>query len=254
MEARPDSLAGKHALITGAGGGIGRAIAVELAGRGAGTILVGRSADALEATRAAVEAAGDAAEVLAGDVTGEDWLARLEGRPVDVLVNNAAAFAPYGVLEHVPDEAIDRVLATIARAAIRSTRRFLPGMKQRGFGRVIQIGSVAAHFGAQGQVAYAAAKSSLVGLTRSVSAEGARHGVTANLVEPGLIDTERVAATIEPEWQRLLLMNTAMGRMGRPEEVACVVGFLASPCAGYVTGATIPVSGGFGLGLYPREA
>ena len=254
MQTPPHSLSGKLALVTGAGRGIGRAIALELAGRGAHVILVGRTAEWLEGTLAAIEqAAKGTGEVCRADITDPAWLALLGDRPVDVLVNNAATFAPYGVLEHVDEEAIESVFATITRASLSLTRHVVAGMKERGFGRIIQVGSIAAQFGAQGQVAYASAKASLVGLTRSIAAEGAHHGVTANLVEPGLVDTERVAEQIAPEWRRRLLQNTVMGRMGQPEEVAHVVGFLASPGASYVTGVTIPVSGGFGLGLYPRE-
>jgi len=124
-------------------------------------------------------------------------------------------------------------------------------MKARGFGRVVNVGSIAATTGAARQVAYATAKSALEGFTRSVALEGAALGVTCNLIHPGLVRTERTESAIAPEILRALVANTPVRRTGTTAEIAAVVRFLCSPAAGFVTGACIPVSGGLELGLFP---
>ena len=126
-------------------------------------------------------------------------------------------------------------------------------MTERGFGRIIQIGSMAGSLGAAGQVAYASAKSGLVGLTTSIAVETGRRGITSNLLELGLVCTERTESEIPQEIRAHLTRNTPLGRPGTPEEVAAVAAFLATPAAAYITGAVIPVSGGLGLGLYPEQ-
>lgn len=254
MAAAGPPLRGREALVTGAGSGIGRATALELARAGARVVLLGRGREALEETRAAIAAGGGSARSVTADVSCAEGLEELRGAgcAVDVLVNNAAAYAPYAPLERLAEEDFQRVFDTVLAGAVRLTRELLPGMLERGFGRVVNVGSAAASLGAAGQTAYAAAKAGLAGFTRSLALEVARRGVTCNLVEPGLIDTERVREAVDPEVRLGILAATAAGRAGTPEEVAAAVLFLASPAAGFITGVTLPVAGGLGLGLFSR--
>jgi len=246
---------GRTAVVTGAARGIGAAASRALAGRGARVVLVARSAEELERVADGIRSEGGDAVALAADLTGPDWLADLDGvaPEVDLLVNNAASFAPYGPLEEVSAEHVRNVLEVGVESALWLTQRVMGGMKERGFGRIVSVGSVAATHGAGGQVAYATAKAALAGMTRTLAVEGGRSGVTANLVELGLVETERVETEIDPVIRERLVGNTAIGRAGTPEEIARVIAFLCSEESAYITGAVIPVSGGLGLALYPEQ-
>jgi NAD(P)-dependent dehydrogenase (short-subunit alcohol dehydrogenase family) len=245
----------KRALVTGAGRGIGRAIALELASMGAHVYAIGRDAARLEATRDAIAKAGGECEAIAADITSAAGMRSLEkaAQATDVLVNNAAAFAPYGALEELRDADIRRVHETIVMAPMHLCAAVLPGMKRRKFGRIVNIGSIAAATGSERQAPYTTAKSALYGLTRSVALEGARFGVTCNLVDLGLFVTERVEETIPVEITRAIIASTPMRRSGTIEEAAAAVAFLASARAGFITGAVIPVTGGLELGLFHRQ-
>jgi len=245
-------LRGCRALVTGGAEGIGRAIAVELARRGAEVVVTGRRADVLERAVESARSAGLAGvRALAGDVTAADFPRRAVefAGELDVLVHNAVWFPPYGLLEEVDPADSARVHEVLVLAPMRLTAAFLPAMKRRGFGRVVFVGSIAATEGAPRQASYTSAKSALHGLAKSIALECARDGVTCNVVEPGLVLTERVRDRVPESTLRALIAATPLGRAGEPEEIASVVGFLASKRASFVTGAVIPVAGGLGLGL-----
>lgn len=250
------SIAPRTALVTGAGGGIGRAIALALARDGARVIALGRRAHKLEETRALVLAAGGACDTVCGDLRSDDWRGRLAGLAprVDIVVHNATSFPAYGRIEEVPQAQFDEVHDTVVRAPARICAQLLPAMRAARFGRIVFVGSIAGTNGARLQAAYSSAKSALHGLVRSLALETARDGVTVNLVEPGVVMTERVLEAIPEATRAALVASTPAGRAGLPGEIADAVAFLASDRASYITGATLPVTGGLGLGLFPPPA
>jgi 3-oxoacyl-[acyl-carrier protein] reductase len=248
---KEQDLAGRHALVTGAARGIGRAITLELAQRGAHVIACSRDPGKLEELLALVNRCGGKVTLLAADITAPTFLAELSrgARAIDVVVHNAMWFPPYSTLEEARPADIARAHEVVVTAPMRITAHLLPDMKARGFGRVLFVGSIAASVGAVNQSPYATAKAALHGLVRSLALETAKFGITCNLIEPGLVLTERVMAAIPEDRRAALVARTPMGRAGTPEEIAAVAGFLVSPRASYVTGACLPVAGGLGLGV-----
>jgi NAD(P)-dependent dehydrogenase (short-subunit alcohol dehydrogenase family) len=252
-----DAIAGRVALVTGGGRGIGRAIALALAREGADVAVAARSVPEIEAVAAEVAALGRRTMFLPLDVSDRGSLAGAPRSvaerlgPVDILVNNAGIHdaAPVHKLE---DGAWDAVLAVNLTAPVLLTRACLPAMYERGFGRVVNVASVAGKIGLKYGAAYAASKHGLVGFTRSLALEGARKGLTANAICPSWTETRMLdeaveglaAATgrTEADARAALLRSNPLGRAALPEEVADVAVFLVRNAA--VTGQAVHVDGG----------
>ncbi|SOD72550.1 short-subunit dehydrogenase [Jatrophihabitans sp. GAS493] len=238
----PFSLAGQRALVTGATSGIGHATAVELSRLGAAVIIHGRDADRGNAVVAELVAAGGAAEFVAADLTEPDGVSVLleQVGDVDILVNNAG-FSWWGPSDELAAQGVDDLFAANVRAPYLLTAALAVGMAERGSGAVVNVSSMAAIVGLPRGAAYSATKAAVAGLTRSWATEYGPRGVRVNAVSPGPVYTGSRAGT---ERITALGQTTILGRAAQPEEIARVIGFLASPAASYITGATIAVDGG----------
>ncbi|UDL06796.1 3-oxoacyl-ACP reductase FabG [Marinobacter sp. CA1] len=246
------SLDGKIALVTGATRGIGKAIAKELAGQGA--LVVGTAT-----SEAGAESIG---EDLAGAATpgfgivmnvsdpesieaGLKAVAERAGAP-HILVNNAGITRD-NLLMRLKDGDWSDVIETNLASVFRLSKAVLRGMAKARWGRIINVSSVVAGMGNPGQANYCAAKAGVEGFTRSLAKEMSNRGITANCVAPGFIDTD-MTRKLDDKQREAMMEVIPAGRLGEPEEVAAVVGFLASDAAGYVTGETIHVNGGMYMG------
>jgi len=237
-------LTGRTALVTGASGGIGGAIARQLHGQGARVVLSGRRRDALDELAAAL---GDRVATLPGDLAEADAPDRLikaieTGGELDILVNNAGLTRDNLALR-LKDEDWQTVLEVNLTAGFRLIRSALRGMIRRRFGRIVNITSVVAVTGNPGQANYAAAKAGMIGMSKALAAEVAGRGITVNCVAPGFIETPMTDA-LGAEQRARLLQQIPLGRLGSGADVAAAVGYLASPAASYVTGQTLHVNGG----------
>jgi NAD(P)-dependent dehydrogenase (short-subunit alcohol dehydrogenase family) len=251
-------LAGQVALVTGAGGGIGRAIALALAREGAAVginVMANRAGG--EDALAAVEAAGGRGMVLQGDISkphvADDMVAALAARfgAVRVLVNNSGIGSP-GSPDRVLDITIedwDRVMAVNVRGAVLCSRAVLPGMIAAGSGAIVNIASIRGVTAARNLAAYAASKGAMISLTQEMALDYARNGVRVNAISPGFVESEMFKGYLDrqpdPAGARAHFASTAaLNRIGRPEEVAEAVVFLASDEASFVIGANLLVDGG----------
>jgi len=238
-------LTGKTAFVTGSTRGIGHAIARVLHAAGAKVAVVGRDQARAEAVAAEL---GDRAVGVACDVAQADQVeaaiaaAERALGPIDILVNNAGLTRD-NILLRLTDADWNAVLDANLKGAFHTTRAVIKGMMKRRAGRIVNITSIVGLTGNKGQANYAASKAGLIGFTKSVAKEYASRGVLANCVAPGFIETDMTAA-LPDEARATLLQDIALGRLGRPEDVAGAVLFLASDLAGYVTGQVLVVDGG----------
>jgi 3-oxoacyl-[acyl-carrier protein] reductase len=268
-------LSGRVALVTGGSRGLGRADALALARAGAdvaiadiqvesdegvdaeryGVLAQAARAQGIvytESTVGEIQALGRRALAVKCDVTDREQVDAAAARiaeelgPVDVLVNNA------GTLDHVAQfhqqapELWERDLQVNLTGAFNCAQAVWPGMREGGWGRIVNMASVAGTLGGFGQASYSTTKAGLIGLTKTLALEGARHGITANAVVPGIIGTEAFNFG-NPEMNERMIKRTAMRRAGEPDDIAYLIAFLCSDLAGYITGAAIPVAGGIDL-------
>ena len=241
-------LTSKKALVTGASGGIGEAIARVLHRQGAAVAISGTRREALEAL------AGDLSErahVLICNLAAKDEVETLVPRAeealgqIDILVNNAGVTRD-NIFVRLSDEDWDRVIAVDLSAAFRLTRAAVRGMMRRRYGRIVGITSVVGVTGNAGQGNYAAAKAGMIGMTKALAHEVASRNVTVNCVAPGFVDTAMTRALTEKQ-REMILAAVPAARLGGADEVAAAVLFLASTEAAYVTGHTLHVNGGMAM-------
>ncbi len=242
-------LSGKTALVTGATGGIGGAIAKALHAQGAAVVLSGTRAEALQAVRNSLGERAFAAPCDLGDSASVEALVKTAetaaGAPVDILVNNAGITRD-NLFMRMKDEEWDQVLAVNLTAAFRLSRAVLRNMMKKRWGRIISITYVVGETGNPGQGNYAAAKAGLAGMTRSLAQEVASRNITVNCVAPGFVATA-MTDKLNDEQKAGLMARIPAGRMGTPDDIAAAVVFLASPEAAYVTGETLQVNGGMAM-------
>lgn len=245
-------LKGKTALITGASRGIGRAIALELASQGANIVVnyAGNEEKARE-TVEACEKLGVTAILAQGDVSSGEQvenvmkIATEQFKQVDILVNNAG-ITKDGLLLRMSEDDFDSVVDTNLKGAFLFTKAVTRSMMKQRWGRIINLSSVVGVLGQAGQVNYGASKAGVIGLTKSTARELASRNITVNAVAPGFIQTDMTAA-LSPEQQEQIGKNIPLERLGTPEDVAKVVGFLVGEGGNYVTGQVISVDGGMAM-------
>jgi 3-oxoacyl-[acyl-carrier protein] reductase len=267
-------LSGRVALVTGGSRGLGRADALTLARAGAdvavadvlvesdvsaadeyGPLAAAAVAEGLvrtEATAREIEAMGRRSLALKCDVTDREQVAAAVARvvdelgSVDILVANAATLDHVGQLGDQAPELWERDLRVNLTGTFNCAQAVWPHMRSRGWGRIVTMASVAGTLGGFGQASYSTTKAGILGLTRTLALEGARHGITANAIVPGIIGTEAFAFG-NPEMNERMVRRTAMRRPGDPQDVANAIAFLCSDLAAYVTGVALNVSGGIEL-------
>ncbi len=274
------SLSGKVALVTGASRGLGKAIALALGKAGADVVVTdlllegeegikeelfeysplaghfaGTDAVQTKATAEAIKDMGSKSLAMKMDVTDVRDIknvittAEKEFGSIDILINNAGVMDNFGILKHQAPDRWERDLKVNLTGAFNCIKEVWPGMMNKKWGRIINISSIAGVTGAFAQPGYGASKAGLIGLTKSMAIEGGKHGITVNAICPGLIETEATILHNKEVLERMK-KTTALGRFGKPEEVALVVAFYASEASSYITGAIVPITGGCDLFIF----
>ena len=252
------ALDGKIALVTGAGSGIGAAIAERFARAGARVVVTDVDEALAIDTERRLRAAAAAAESLRLDVTNEDDARRVAGlvharhQHLDILVNNAG-IGHVGTMLQVSGEDLDRLYAVNVRGVFNVTKAFLPAMVARRAGVIINIASIAGIVGLRDRLAYCTTKFAVVGLTKSLALDHALDGLRVNCICPGRVETPFVTARLreypDPEQAyREMAASQAVGRMGRPDEIAAAAEYLASDDAAFITGSALIIDGGLSAG------
>jgi len=245
-------LQGQRALVTGASRGIGKAIALALGAGGAtvvGTATTAAGAQSIaDYLRAAGVQGGGAQLDVKLEANVDSVVADFEKTygPISILVNNAG-ITQDNLAMRMKESEWDAVIDTNLKSVFRLSKAVLRGMMKARSGRIINVTSVVGSSGNAGQINYAAAKAGIAGMTRSLAREIGSRGITVNCIAPGFIDTDMTRALSE-EQKTAILQQIPLGKLGNPEDVAAAVAFLASPQAGYITGATLHVNGGMYMG------
>jgi 2-hydroxycyclohexanecarboxyl-CoA dehydrogenase len=246
-------LEGRSALVTGGASGIGAATCRRLAAEGARVAVTDLNPEPARERAAEIDGAGLELDVRStSSIAAALEAAESEVGPPDILVNNAG-YDEFAFFTNTDEGLWDRVLAVNLRGVIAVTHAVLPGMQERGRGRIVNVASEAGRVGSHGSAVYSAAKGGVIGFTKAVAREAARYGVTSNAVAPGPIETPLLMAAPEQLGElgqkivETMVGSTALRRIGKPEEVAATIVFLASDDASYVTGQALGVSGGLAM-------